>query len=130
MKRYLSMEYKTSPKNLHEIGKYIDNLNALNLFPFKLYKPSILRDFNRLPLKDKEKRFKNRTMCSGNLNALYILPDGQVTICEELYWHPHFIIGDLRKQTLKEIWNSEKAKNIFYLKQSSIPKDSPLFRLS
>lgn len=64
-------------------------------------------------------------MCSGNLNALYILPDGKVTICEELYWHPHFIIGDLKKQTLKEIWNSQKAKDIFYLKQSSIPSDSP-----
>lgn len=118
-------DYKTTPENLNKIGKYVDNLNELNSFPFKLYKPSILRDFNRLPIKDKEKRFMNRTMCSGNLNALYILPDGQVTICEELYWHPHFIIGDLKKQTLKEIWNSEKAKKLFYLKQSSIPKDSP-----
>lgn len=47
------------------------------------------------------------------------MPDGKVTICEELYWHPHFIIGDLKKQTLKEIWNSQKAKDIFIL--NSLP---------
>ena len=29
---------------------------------------------------------------------MYILPDGKVTICEELYWNEHFIIGDVTKQ--------------------------------
>lgn len=118
-------EYKTSAQKIAEIGNYVSELNRQKIFSFKLYKPSVLRDFNKLTKEEKAEHFEKRTMCSGNLNALYILPDGKVTICEELYWHPHFIIGDLKKQTLKEIWNSQKAKDIFYLKQSSIPSDSP-----
>lgn len=118
-------DYKTTEGNLRKIGQYVDKLNSENAFPFRLFKPSVLKDFNKIPLEEKKERFEGRTMCSGNLNALYILPDGKVTICEELYWHPKFIIGDLREQTLKEIWNSDKAKNLFYLDQDLIPKDSP-----
>ena len=32
-----------------------------------------------------EKFFDNRTFCSGLFSSLYILPDGKVTICEQLY---------------------------------------------
>lgn len=118
-------DYKTTVRNLREIGYYIDEIDKSNIFPFKLFKPLVLKDFNLMSVEEKQKKFATRTMCSGNLNALYILPDGQVSICEELYWHPQFIIGDLKKQSLVEIWNSEKALNLFYLKQSMIPKDSP-----
>jgi radical SAM protein with 4Fe4S-binding SPASM domain len=49
-----------------------------------------------------------------------VLPDGRVTICEELYFHPYFIIGDLRQQTLLEVWNSPKALELANLDQASI----------
>lgn len=69
--------------------------------------------------------FKQRSICTANQQGFIILPDGKVTICEELYWNPHFIIGDLTKNTIWEIWNSEKAKGLFYLPQSKIQKSSP-----
>lgn len=47
--------------------------------------------------------------CSANFSNLFILPDGKVTICEQLYWNKHFIIGDLNNQGIEEIWNSDKA---------------------
>ena len=33
-----------------------------------------------------------------------ILPDGRVTVCEEHYDHPAFLIGDLRRQSVAELW--------------------------
>ena len=33
-----------------------------------------------------------------------ILPDGRVTLCEERYDDPAFLIGDLRRQSVAEVW--------------------------
>ena len=64
--------------------------------------------------------FKNRRLCTANYSSLFVLPDGKVTICEQLYWNPRFIVGDVTKQSLAEIWNSEKALNLYYLQQSAL----------
>lgn len=68
--------------------------------------------------------FQERAICTGNERSFVILPDGKVTICEELYWFPQFIIGDLLKNTIEEIWSGEKAKTLFNIKQDSIRKES------
>ncbi len=69
--------------------------------------------------------FFKKALCTANFQGFIILPDGKVTICEELYWHPRFIIGDLTKQSIMEVWNSEKAKNLVYLNRDSIRAHSP-----
>lgn len=58
---------------------------------------------------EKRRAFSERSRCSANFYAFIILPDGKVTICEELYWHPRFLIGDLLRQSIMEVWNSEPA---------------------
>lgn len=73
---------------------------------------------------EKEKNYSYRAQCTANVTSLYILPDGKVGICEELYWHPDFIVGDVNKQSLMEVWNSEKAKNLFNIQQKDFPKES------
>ncbi len=45
----------------------------------------------------------HKPRCSANFYAFVILRDGKVTICEELYLHPKFIIGDLKKQSIMEV---------------------------
>ncbi|MBI4647186.1 MAG: SPASM domain-containing protein [Bacteroidia bacterium] len=75
-------------------------------------------------LKEKEEKFRKRVSCTGNIENFYILPDGKVTICEELYWHPKFIIGDLMKDSILDVWNSEQAQNIYNLKQDTISPES------
>ena len=70
-------------------------------------------------------KFNERSICSGNYFQLFILPDGKVTICEELYWHPKFIVGNILEQSLDEIWNSEAALNLYHLGQSQISDESP-----
>lgn len=50
--------------------------------------------------------------CSANYSNLFILPDGKVGICEQLYWNPRFLIGDLTIQTITEVWNSQRALSL------------------
>ena len=62
----------------------------------------------------------------GILNdRLFILPDGKVGVCEQLYWHPQFVIGDLKKQSLEEIWSSDKALELFHLHRNLFETGSP-----
>jgi radical SAM protein with 4Fe4S-binding SPASM domain len=72
----------------------------------------------------KQALFEKRSQCPGNISSLFILPDGKVTLCEELYWHPRFILGDVRKQSLREIWNSEAALNLYRLSAADVRKQS------
>jgi len=78
--------------------------------------------FNHVDLK--EHSFKQRGLCSGNITSLYILPDGNVTICEELYWSPLFVIGDIKKQSIQEIWDSDKATRLYDLSQKEFRNTS------
>lgn len=69
-------------------------------------------------------RFLDRSFCSGLFSSLYVLPDGNVTFCEQLYWNKDFIVGNILHETLEEIWNSEKATSLFFIRQDQIPEDS------
>lgn len=70
-------------------------------------------------------RFSERAFCTANTRNAVILPDGRVTICEELYDHPAFIIGDLKEQSLYEVWNSSRALSLFHIGRKAVPYDSP-----
>lgn len=60
-------------------------------------------------------QFSNRALCTGGTRSVVLLPNGDVTICEELYEHPSFILGNVRNNNLKEIWNSTKAQSLYQL---------------
>lgn len=66
--------------------------------------------------------------CSALNSHLFVLPDGKVTICEQLYWNPRFLIGDVTSMTLKEIWNSKKARSLCSLRQTDLQPQSPCGR--
>lgn len=51
--------------------------------------------------------------CLANTTSLSILCDGTCTVCEMLYKNPMFTLGNIKEQTLYEIWNSKKAISIF-----------------
>jgi len=76
-------------------------------------------------IEQREKKFPNRGLCSGNTSSFYALPDGKVTLCEQLYWHPFFIMGDLSKQSIMEMWNSEKALKLWNFSQEEVKESSP-----
>ena len=57
--------------------------------------------------------FSKRALCTAGLWGFILLPDGQVTGCEEFCWHPKFIMGDLREQSIMEMWLSAKTLFLF-----------------
>lgn len=65
------------------------------------------------------------SICSANMTNMVVLPDGCVTICEQLYWNPDFIIGNVKNSTIEEIWNSPKAISIWKRERNTIRKESP-----
>ncbi len=69
-------------------------------------------------------KFESRGFCSGNMNSMVILPDGRVTICEELYDNPVFVIGDVSINTILDVWNSRKAKELYQLSRHVFSNDS------
>lgn len=71
-------------------------------------------------LKMTDKKFTNKARCTANYSSFVLLPDGKVTICEELYWHPQFIIGDLLQQSILEMWNSSKALKLANLSKEDV----------
>lgn len=62
--------------------------------------------------------------CSANYSHMVILPDGKVTLCEQLYWNPRFLIGDVHRNTLAEIWQGDRAIHLANIPQKEINPDS------
>lgn len=84
-------------------------------------------DFRGVHYKDEYKNkseFDKRTLCTGNLTSFVLLPDGKVTICEELYWNKRFIIGDLVNASIMDAWNSPAAISLCNLSKELISSES------
>lgn len=62
--------------------------------------------------------------CSANSTHMFVLPDGNVTICEQLYWDNRFIIGNIINSKISDIWNSDRAKYLANIPQNDISIDS------
>jgi radical SAM protein with 4Fe4S-binding SPASM domain len=45
---------------------------------------------------------------------MQIAPDGLVTLCEQMPQTKEHTIGDVRKQTIMEIWNSDRLLHYIY----------------
>ncbi|PKQ62710.1 hypothetical protein BZG02_10885 [Labilibaculum filiforme] len=110
------MDYKMKKSKLAELDKIVDELQSVYS-----KKKIAIAGFSEekeyvASVSEKTKSFNERAMCSGNFNSFIMLPNGDVTICEELYFRENFIMGNLLENTIDEVWNSDKAKNLFYLK--------------
>lgn len=120
---YEFTDFRVSLEQIMKIQEYITN--NLKTFDFKLVmagyteKEEICGDFNT-----KNEKFKKRSMCTAGIRQICILPDGNITGCEELYWHPQFIMGNILKNSLEEIWQSERAINFNSLTRDSFSNDS------
>lgn len=120
---YISTPYQLVKPDERKVDEIITFLNELKrMVHFRVILPR--RKSYIFSENNKRTLFGNRAVCSANYSGFFILPDGNVTICEELYWHKRFIIGNVLQQGLEEIWNSPKALELYYLSQKNIPHDS------
>lgn len=115
-------EIKATKENLLELKNYIHSELIPNATCKIIFNTDAIDEKFRCGKKE-DKWFKGG-QCGMLEDRIFLLPDGKVSICEQLYWHPNFIIGDLRKQTLTEIWNSPKAKKLFERGKSSFKNES------
>lgn len=117
---------KSSREHIIEVEKWINQNKAL--FPAEiLWSPD---DDKKYQKSKGGSRYFEGPVCSANMTNMIILPDGNVTICEQLYWNHNFIIGNIKKNSISEIWNSQKALSIWKRQQNSIKQDSPCRKCS
>jgi len=120
---YKPFIYHSNKENIASIANYVKELNNS-----KISMQSYMIPIDDLPFENKMKIHKDRSTCGGNVVYFYVLPDGTVTLCEQMYWHPFFILGNLKEQSIMEVWSGEKALSLWNIKQSEIQKDSPCSR--
>jgi len=106
---------KADKKTIQNICKYVRD-NIIPSSNIKIIVNDDALDDGYCKGKCTDKYF-NGGHCGALKSSLFILPDGKVSICELLYWHPQFIVGDLKKQSLEEIWRSDKVMSLYNQKR-------------
>ncbi|MGM9867976.1 MAG: radical SAM protein [Lepagella sp.] len=123
-------EYKRSEYKSLEINNddmiWVYQFSQREDLPFKIGLNKISKDGYAL------KRFDNteeyvcyNQICLANTIGISILANGLCSVCEMLYENPEYVLGDVNKSTVKEIWNSEKALDLYHMKQQHVPQSSP-----
>ena len=116
-------KFKPEKKEIESLYEFIEKEIIPNsTVPILLNRPAIEREFHYC--KTGSIDYKG-VKCSALNNQLFILPDGKVTICEQLYWSPQFITGDVSVNKISEVWNSPQAKTILNLRREDIQNNSP-----
>jgi radical SAM protein with 4Fe4S-binding SPASM domain len=59
-----------------------------------------------------------RMYCGVGVHGFVLLPDGRVTVCERLIDGSRFIVGDLRSQSILEMWRSPEWNGLCAPEQS------------
>jgi radical SAM protein with 4Fe4S-binding SPASM domain len=105
--------HKLNRQEIDAISNYVTEVTENKVYPFtvSLSKGYVKDQF----IKDrayKREAYKKRGLCSANVRQVFILPNGDVTICEELMFHSQFILGNVIEQDLKTIWRNNKLKSL------------------
>ncbi len=122
---------KISREKLRILNDYFNDLKQkrshFSVISGDLTREKTLVAANEMSEAEKERfyhRKKRPVFCAANYSDLFILPDGKITICEELYWNSKFIIGDITNQSLLEIWNSPKATQLYFITENKLQEKS------
>ncbi|MCP4179981.1 MAG: radical SAM protein [bacterium] len=89
-----------------DVLNYIDDLNKQHKLNIEIDKSYLERGYFKA---EKGSNSFQGAPCSANRSHMYILPDGNVTICEQMYWKERFIIGNILNNSIEEVWNSQES---------------------
>jgi radical SAM protein with 4Fe4S-binding SPASM domain len=117
-----SADFIPSKKQIENLFKAMEELKKEEKINIDYDKTFLERGY--VEAEGGSKNFKGAE-CSSNRSHIFVLPDGKVTICEQLYWKPHFIVGDLTHQSIKEVWNSKRAMWFYNLETSQLSDSNP-----
>lgn len=106
-------EHKLSREEVMKISDFINSARQKKIYPFTIsistgeLKETFIGNKN-----GKKRMYEKRGLCSANVMQAFILPTGDVTICEELMFNPQFILGNLKNDDLATIWKNNKLKSL------------------
>lgn len=74
-----------------------------------------MKDYTEMTMEERrEYWFAKRPFCSSGRSNLIIAPDGKVVLCEEAPQEEGYFVGDLKRQSIKEVWNSPQLIDFIY----------------
>ncbi len=91
--------YYLNPAKYSDLVKHVEDILA-NFPHIKFFPGEIPPDSTDADPAKREQAWNQRSFCTGGRHAFVVLPDGKVTMCEELYYHPAYIMGDLSRQSI------------------------------
>ena len=116
-------KFKPDKKEIESLYDFIESeIMQYSTVPILLNRPALNRIFHYCRTGSKD--FIGVKYSALN-NQLFVLPDGKATVCEQLYWSPQFIGGDVSINTISEVWNSIKAQKLLNLRREYVQNNSP-----
>lgn len=121
--------YQPNKNDLCEVFNFLDKLDA----PFIIYKNKLM---NTLPIQGKmfsslDEFSTCNKGCVANVYSMCVFANGESSVCEMLYYNDFFYLGNIKHNRLKDIWNSSKAKRLYFANgKMNTSKDSPCFSCS
>lgn len=104
-----------------------DVVNSLDIaFPYAFNRMTD-NEYKLKICKDVESFVDCNQICMANSYGMSILANGKCTVCEMLYDNQEYLIGDIRENKIYDIWNSERALELFSPNQKLIQKESPCY---
>lgn len=119
--------YSVSKNMLKSIYSYTNVIKSY--FPI-LYNKINESGYSLIKFDTVEDFISKNQNCYANSYSMSIISNGKVSICEMLYETSQFIIGDIRKNSLKDIWNSEKAISLFLNERKCETNTTPCYECS
>lgn len=119
-------EYRLSESQLNALIEFVNNkrTSCEDFFELSADVPE-KQECKCMTFEQKKEAFYRRSKCTGNMSSFIILPNGDMGVCEETYFNKNLIMGNVLNNSILEVWNSERAKNMFFIPQSKFPKESP-----
>lgn len=116
------LKYAAKKSDISAVGEFISNL--AKPFPILLSKMNS-NGYTIQKCKAVDEFVSINQKCYANSYSMSILASGTCTVCEMLYEKPEYNIGTILSNSIKDIWNGEKALSLYHLSQDSFANHTP-----
>lgn len=105
--------HKLNDEEIREIANYLKQVRDSGSYAFTIgFSSGESRDVFIEKREHKKESYKKRGLCGANILQVFILPTGDVTICEELMFNPNFILGNINTHDLEYIWKHNQIASL------------------
>jgi len=85
---------------------------AKSKYPHIVFRSSGIVNLASMPPEKRRAIWERRARCTAGRQSICILPDGRVIPCEQTPTHEDVILGDLKMQSLLDVWTSARAVEV------------------